>query len=217
MANRLTTKDKIINAAERLFAERGFSETSLRLITSKAEVNLASVNYHFGSKKELIQAVLARYLDQFMPALGRALEEVGEQPDLTLQAAFEAMVDPLMALNEVRHHGTALFLQLLGRGYIENQGHLRWFVSTHHGAVLSQISELVHRTTPQLQPNDIFWRMHYTLGTLVFTMSSYRALVDIAKAEFDQDNDVETVLRRLIPYMAAGVAAPQPSLSMVTE
>lgn len=51
MASRSDTKTRILDAAEKLFAERGFSETSLRLITSKAEVNLASVNYHFGSKK----------------------------------------------------------------------------------------------------------------------------------------------------------------------
>ncbi len=47
----MTTKDKILNAAEKLFAEQGFNGTSLREITSAAEVNLAAVNYHFGSKK----------------------------------------------------------------------------------------------------------------------------------------------------------------------
>ena len=52
MANAQTTKLKILDAAEELFAQSGFSETSLRQITNKAEVNLASVNYHFGSKKE---------------------------------------------------------------------------------------------------------------------------------------------------------------------
>ena len=78
MANRSDTKTRILDAAEKLFAERGFSETSLRLITSKAEVNLASVNYHFGSKKELIRAVLARYLDVFMPAAADAIvAEIG--------------------------------------------------------------------------------------------------------------------------------------------
>lgn len=51
------TVERILDAAEQLFAERGFAETSLRLITSKAGVNLAAVNYHFGSKKALIQAV----------------------------------------------------------------------------------------------------------------------------------------------------------------
>ena len=59
------TVTRILDTAEVLFAERGFAETSLRNITSKAKVNLAAVNYHFGSKKSLIQAVFARYLDPF--------------------------------------------------------------------------------------------------------------------------------------------------------
>ena len=69
MAARITTQQKILNAAEALFARDGFEQTSLRQITHEAGVNLASVNYHFGSKKALIQAVIARYLSVFMPAL----------------------------------------------------------------------------------------------------------------------------------------------------
>ncbi|QIZ76345.1 TetR/AcrR family transcriptional regulator [Ferrimonas lipolytica] len=217
MANRLTTKDRILNAAERLFAERGFSETSLRLITSKAEVNLASVNYHFGSKKELIQAVLARYLDHSMPAMHKELEALAKRPTLELQDVFEAMVTPLMSVNQVRQNGTAIFLQLLGRGYIESQGHLRWFVTTHHGDVLSYMSTLVHRAAPHVSPVEVFWRLHFTLGTLVFTMSSFDALADIAQADYDQSNDVESVLRRIIPYLAAGVAAPMPQFAAQPE
>ncbi len=56
------TVERILDVAEILFAEKGFAETSLRLITSKAQVNLAAVNYHFGSKKALIQAVFSRFL-----------------------------------------------------------------------------------------------------------------------------------------------------------
>ena len=59
------TVERILDAAEQLFAEKGFAETSLRLITSKAGVNLAAVNYHFGSKKALIQAVFSRFLGPF--------------------------------------------------------------------------------------------------------------------------------------------------------
>ena len=57
------TVERILDAAEQLFAEKGFSETSLRLITSKAGVNLAAVNYHFGSKDALFQAVLVRRVE----------------------------------------------------------------------------------------------------------------------------------------------------------
>jgi AcrR family transcriptional regulator len=62
MSSKVQTQQRILDAAQSLFAESGFNDTSLRQITTKAEVNLASVNYHFGSKKELIQAVLQRYL-----------------------------------------------------------------------------------------------------------------------------------------------------------
>ena len=88
MANRSDTKTRILDAAEKLFAERGFSETSLRLITSKAEVNLASVNYHFGSKKELIRAVLARYLDRFMPAASDELVQLKASSEPSLNEIF---------------------------------------------------------------------------------------------------------------------------------
>ena len=70
----------IAAALRSLFAERGFAETSLRNITSKAKVNLAAVNYHFGSKKSLIQAVFARYLDPFTERFHAALDELDERP-----------------------------------------------------------------------------------------------------------------------------------------
>lgn len=66
------TVERILDAAEQLFAEKGFAETSLRLITSKAGVNLAAVNYHFGSKKALIQAVFSRFLGPFCASLERS-------------------------------------------------------------------------------------------------------------------------------------------------
>ena len=59
----VATKDRILDAAESLFMEHGFEATSLRSITAAAGVNLAAVNYHFGSKEELFQAVLTRRLD----------------------------------------------------------------------------------------------------------------------------------------------------------
>src|SRR5436190_24366511 len=56
------TKERILDAAESLFMEHGFEATSLRSITAAAAVNLAAVNYHFGSNEELFQAVLTRRL-----------------------------------------------------------------------------------------------------------------------------------------------------------
>ncbi len=209
MASRSDTKTRILDAAEKLFAERGFSETSLRLITSKAEVNLASVNYHFGSKKELIRAVLARYLDAFMPAATAQINALNAaSAPATLEQILSSLVEPLLDLNALRTGGTTIFLQLLGRGYIESQGHLRWFITTHYGAHLATFVRAVSASAPHIPPAEMFWRLHFTLGTIVFTMASADALNDIAAAEFGEHNDIEAVIRKVIPYMAAGVSVP---------
>ncbi|ABV36675.1 putative transcriptional regulator, TetR family [Shewanella sediminis HAW-EB3] len=209
MANRSDTKTRILDAAEKLFAERGFSETSLRLITSKAEVNLASVNYHFGSKKELIRAVLARYLDVFMPVASAEIVRLqASDKNASLNDIFSILVEPLLDLNKVRAEGTSTFLQLLGRGYIESQGHLRWFITTHYGEHLDQFVKAVAASAPHIPPAEMFWRLHFTLGTVVFTMASADALIEIAGADFGEQNNIETVIRKVIPYLSAGVSVP---------
>ncbi|GGP76659.1 MULTISPECIES: TetR/AcrR family transcriptional regulator [Shewanella] len=209
MASRTDTKTRILDAAEKLFAERGFSETSLRLITSKAEVNLASVNYHFGSKKELIRAVLARYLDVFMPSAAIEINRLHHAPEhASLNEIFSALIKPLLELNKVRNGGTIIFLQLLGRGYIESQGHLRWFITTHYGEHLATFVKAVAASAPHIPPAEMFWRLHFTLGTIVFTMASADALNEIAAADYGEHNNTEAIIRKVIPYMAAGVAVP---------
>lgn len=208
MAGRENTKSKILDAAELLFAEKGFADTSLRQITSRAEVNLASVNYHFGSKKELIQAVVGRYLNVLMPLIKQALSDLVEQnEDLSMEEVFSSFIEPLLALNRFRPQGTDTFLQLLGRGYTDKQGHLRWYLTQHHGDVLAHIVAAIGKANPELKPSDVFWRLHFTMGTLVFTMASTNALTEIAKADFAQEVDIEGVMRQVIPYISAGVNA----------
>lgn len=209
MSSKQQTQIRILEAAEHLFAETGFSATSLRQITSLAEVNLASVNYHFGSKKELIQAVLQRYLAVLMPRLDQEFTRLlASQQPVKLETALSVFVEPLVELERVRRNGTTLFLQLLGRGYTDVQGHLRWFFNHHYGRTLDKFVLLVQQSCPQLPASEIFWRLHFSLGTIVFTMASSEALKDIAAADFHEVVEIDGVINRLIPYLAAGIAAP---------
>ena len=205
----MDTKTKILNAAEQLFAEKGFTTTSLREITSDAEVNLAAVNYHFGSKKELIKALMKRYLDILSPELVSSLKNVNQQQQTpTLEEVFAAFIKPLLNLNDFRENGTSIFLQLLGRSYIDSQGFLRWFITTNYPEILDNFVAAVERAYPSLTKEEIFWRLHFTMGTAVFTMSSTGALIDIAENDFGETVDVAGVIQRIIPYVAAGVGAP---------
>ncbi len=207
MAQKNKTKDKILDVAESLFAEQGFNDTSLRAITSKANVNLASVNYHFGDKKTLVRAVLNRYLEAFMPAVGEELRILSQTDNFSMEDVFSCLKKPLLQLNELRPHGASLFMSLIGRGYTDVQGHLRWFITTRYSEVLSQFTNLIVKANPNLSPETLFWRLHFTLGTCVFTMASSQALSEIAINDYGQAVDSSVVINQLIPYLAAGVSA----------
>ncbi|MBA5762549.1 TetR/AcrR family transcriptional regulator [Vibrio sp. 404] len=207
MTAKLKTKDKILDVAEALFAEHGFNDTSLRTITSKAGVNLASVNYHFGDKKTLVRAVLDRYLEAFMPAVSDALITLNLNSNISMNQVFEALRAPLMSLNDVRPNGTSRFMLLIGRGYTDVQGHLRWFITTRYQGTLALFCESVLKANPALSREELFWRLHFTLGTCVFTMASSQALAEIARNDYGQTVDAQSVLDQLIPYLAAGVSA----------
>ncbi|MEW6991333.1 TetR/AcrR family transcriptional regulator [Colwelliaceae bacterium 6441] len=205
----MSTKNKILDAAESLFADKGFNGTSLREITSLAEVNLAAVNYHFGSKKELIKSVMSRYMNELSPNLQTSLLLICEQEQQpNLHEVFSAFIEPLLSLNVFRENGTSNFLQLLGRGYTDSQGFLRWFLTTQYPEVITNFVTAVQRAYPELSAEDIFWRLHFTMGTVIFTMSSSDALMDIAKNDFDQQVDIADVIRKVIPFVASGVGAP---------
>lgn len=204
------TVTRILDTAEVLFAERGFAETSLRNITSKAKVNLAAVNYHFGSKKSLIQAVFARYLDPFTERFHTALDE--------LEAKYEGGVIPLEELLETmarcvlevpaERNSLKVFMKLLGLAYSQAQGHLRRYIQEHYGSVFARFAELVRRATPDLPDAERFWRLHFMLGTVIFTLSGLDALRDIAEQDYGEHVSVRDLIRRLRPVVVAGMNAP---------
>jgi len=207
MASVNPTKEKILDIAEGLFAEHGFKDTSLRTITGKAGVNLASVNYHFGDKKTLVRAVLNRYLEAFMPAVQDALVNLNLNSSYDMADVFESLRGPLRNLNDVRPNGTNRFMLLIGRGYTDVQGHLRWFITTRYSEALSLFTQSVMKANPKLSQEELFWRLHFTLGTCVFTMASSQALIEIAENDYERTIDSKSVVDQLIPFLAAGVAA----------
>ncbi len=209
MSTNDSTQTKILDAAEFLFAERGFAETSLRTITSRAKVNLASVNYHFGSKKSLIQAVFDRFLQDFTLQLSIRLNELEQEPasELKAEVLLGALIDPLLSLNKTRKNAVSIFMRLLGRAYAETQGHLRRYVTERYGHVLVRFTHLFQKGYPGLTNDQIFWRLHYMLGSLIFTLAGSDALRQISEADFNRSLEVKDVIQEMVPFLAAGMKA----------
>ena len=199
-----STKEKIIDAAEELFADFGFSETSLRMITAKAKVNLASVNYHFGSKKTLIQAVFDRFMVSFTQDLMLQLDELEQhQHDLEVIDVLSSLEKPLANLDKLRPNGTGVFMNLLGRAYAETQGHIRRFAMTHYADVLQRFTKLLHKTNSNIEPVEMFWRLHFMLGSFIFTLAGHKALQEISESDFKQKISIDQIIHKLVPFMAA--------------
>ncbi len=203
------TKARILDAAERLFLEHGFEATSLRQLTAAAGVNLAAVNYHFGSKEELFQAVLTRRLDPMnqerIDILTKLEREAAGKP-LTCEKVLSAMLIPALKLARDERRGGKNFLRLLGRAYADPAPFIRHFLSHQYAGMIGRYKEAFLRALPQLSRQELTWRLHFVMGALSYTLAGTDALKLFAQVT-DTDND-ELLLQRLAPFLVAGLKAP---------
>jgi AcrR family transcriptional regulator len=205
------TKSRIIDAAEQLFMEHGFEATSLRSLTAAAGVNLAAVNYHFGSKEELFQAVLTRRLDPMnqerIDLLARLERDAGERP-IACEKILSAMLIPALRLARDEKRGGKNFLRLLGRAYADPAPFIRQFLSGQYADMIGRFKEAFLKSLPHLTRQELTWRLHFVMGALSYTLAGTDVLKVIAHAlPGEKDND-ELLLQRLAPFLVAGLKAP---------
>ena len=204
------TKTRILDAAERLFVEHGFEATSVRSLTSAAGVNLAAVNYHFGSKEELFQAVLTRRLDPMNQERIELLEKIErESPGrpLSCEKILFAMLIPALKLARDEKRGGKDFLRLVGRAYADPAPFIRHFLSAQYAGMIGRYKEAFSRALPQLSRQELTWRLHFVMGALSYTLAGTDTLKLFAEATSTTNND-ELLLQRLAPFLVAGLKAP---------
>jgi AcrR family transcriptional regulator len=203
------TRTRILDAAEELFMQHGFEGTSMRLLTAKAGVNLAAVNYHFGSKHALIEAVFRRRLDpmnQARLACLEALETEGRPP--AAEAILRAFVSPTLALVEDAKGGGRNFIRLLGRTYTEPAKAIRQLIGQMYAPVMDRFKGALARALPQMPPEELVWRMHFMFGTLAYTLAATDTVQLIAGCKPEDRYDARLLEERLTAFLHAGLKAP---------
>ena len=215
----IDTRERILRAAEALFMDRGFASTSLRMITARAKVNLAAVNYHFGSKEELIREVFGRHLAPLNQAriayLDRLEATAGGQP-LSLEKIIEAIVTPPLLVSRDPLKGGAVFLRLLGRAFSEPTEHMREFLPAQYREVVVRFKQALVRALPHVPEPELVWRMHFMFGAMSYAMAGNDALQLISTCNVEGADDAEAVIRRLVPFLTAGLQGAPPSASLQT-
>lgn len=200
----MTTKDRILDAAERLFARDGFDATSLRAITAEAKVNLAAVNYHFQSKEALVQAVIGRRLGpinaQRLALLDAYEAETGGAP-VSLEKIMDAFLRPVIEF--CSHHARGI-VPLIGRLYTEPGDFAPRLYQQHFEHMAQRFLPALARALPALPPRELFWRMHFAIGAMAHTLAASQMLALMSKGSCEI-SDVEGTLARLKSFIIAGI------------
>lgn len=207
-----STADRILDTAERLFARDGYHATSLRKITGEAGVNLGSVNYHFTSKRGLIEAVLRRRLaalnkqrlDMLATALAQA-EIKNEAP--TVREVLRAFLEPTLRLLG-EGSGNAHFIMLIGRVFYESDDTARKLFLKAMSPVISRFFEALGRALPDVPGPVLLRRLLFTIGAMGSTLSQTGRKADIALPGTPLDWDADHLLQQLLAFAQAGMEAP---------
>ncbi|MEC9048281.1 MAG: TetR/AcrR family transcriptional regulator [Planctomycetota bacterium] len=203
------TKDTILDAAEALFAEQGFAATSLRQLTQQADVNLAAVNYHFGSKEELVKAVLLRRVGPINAERRRRLAAL-ESP--TTEDVVRAFLEP--ALRAIGGADAAKggplrgFARIIGRVTVEQPAFLRPFIADQFSELAAAFVAALRATAPNVDARAMWLRMHFTIGAMAHTLQSSHLLAQVSDGALVAD-DPEELLEQLVAYAIGGFTAEQ--------
>jgi AcrR family transcriptional regulator len=204
MNSSASTKERILTAAEALFAQRGFDGASLRQLTAAAGVNLAAVNYHFGSKDKLVEQVFRRRLDSLNADRLAALAKVAGLPETTLDDVLAAFIRPALALSN--DGSGSLFMRVLARAFAEHDDSLRQFLSENYGHVMRQFTAEFARLLPQLSREELYWRIDLVTGALTHAMSGFGMIQ--RKSDVSESTHREQTAAHLIRFAAAGLSHP---------
>lgn len=200
------TLDRILIAAESLFAEQGYDGTTLRQITRRAKVNLAAVNYHHGDKESLYLEILRRRIQPInqmrLARLDEAEQQAGDQP-VPLDTLMEILAGPLFDLYAGPDENGRSGARLIGRALVEPLPFMETFLTGEFQPWLARFGQALRRHAPALTPEDFLWRFSFVIGALQHTLATLHRMKGLTRG-ICRDNDHAAALTRFIQF-ATGV------------
>lgn len=199
------TKEQILNAAEKLFASLGFAGTSLRAIIREADVNLAAVHYHFGSKEELFIAVVRRVAQPIVEEQLRLLTILEESDNLpSVPEIFTAFVTPPLKMIQERSEECLIHAQFMGRCRTEPHP-VQKLAEPEFRSSQQRFLYILTKVLPDQPPTELKWKLDLVVAMLV------RTLNQIEQSEILSENnsveDIDNLVQRLVNFISYGISA----------
>lgn len=215
----IDTRERILDAAERLFMAHGYEGNSMRQITGEAGVNLAAVNYHFGSKESLMQEVFRRRLDWLNEERLRVLNEMelaaGDNP-LKPSQIVDGFFGTLLRMADDEARGGVTFLRLLGRTLTDPSEFIRTFLANEYAGVMERYKAALFKALPDVPKAEIVWRFHFMLGATSYAIAgtdALRVVTDWQIEPSDSFDRTDRLVPRLMSFLLGGLRAPLPQFS----
>src|SRR3984957_15832241 len=201
-------KERILDAAERLFARHGFYGISVRDITEEAGVDVALVSYHFGGKRELFAAVFQRRAELLNPERLAMLEEVRRAalPGVpTLEDIVNAFTYPLLERSARGGPGWKSYFALVAQ--VNNSPEWAPVLMTQHfDPLVARFIAVLREALPGCSAREIYWGYQFLTGALTLTFAE-TGRIDTLSGGLCKSSDLDSVHERLAPYVAAGFRA----------
>jgi AcrR family transcriptional regulator len=205
----IETRQRIIEAAEKLFAMRGIEGVSIRDITQAAGVNLAAINYHFGTKAALAAEVFKHCIDPLNIRRLELLDDVEKKAgnkSPKLEAVLEAMIRPAVERGFDDEEDNGTFLRLMGRCLSEPNTEIEQLVRAHFDKVIRRFDAAFLRALPGLKPEELFWRLKFMWGALHYSLLTCGKQKHLP-VKMRKTLDAEGLIQRLVTFTAAGLRA----------
>ncbi len=208
------TRERILDVATRLFTEHGYAGTSIRMITGEAGTPVALVNYHFGSKRGLMEAVMERALGRHGGTRIRYLDkleaEAGDEP-VPVRTLVEAFLSSALRLTQRNDLSGTVFKQLVARAFYE-PGPDASFFPEEYAETVERYKVAFGRALPHLSELDVIWRLYFMVGLVAYVIAGKDTMRITQQYGLDEHlgTDAAAVLDRLVPFLVAGFSAPAP-------
>ncbi len=201
------SKRKLLDAAEHLFADKGFEAVSVRDITALAKTNVAAVNYHFGSREALLGMVMSRYMVPINEERLARLETVDRKwsgKAAPVEEIIDAFVRPLATQVRKSDLSERLFYKLTGRIFAEQADGMPPQIEEQLRQIIDRFTRSFAKALPLVAPEDLTWRIHFLVGGMIYQLTHQDILHRLSSGASGTPT-MEATLSRFIRFAAAGL------------
>lgn len=207
---KLASVDKYLDAAEALFIRLGYEGASIRAISARAGLSLATVVYHWGTKAELYRAVCVRRFEHIQKEQWARLQAIAAKGNAVgegdIDAILRALVEPPLTMHRTVREGRTIRL-LYGRILTDPSPTMARVTLELFSKDADLCRSLLRQCLPLLDDETFYRRYTCALGAFVFTQSFGYRISDLARLEALQ-SDWKLVADEIVQFMKVGLTAP---------